>query len=55
MDTNRISAIFTLTEQQAVLAAIAIIYEKLSFLVGLTPEQRRGHPKRRTDASLSGY
>lgn len=41
MDTNRISAIFTLTEQQAVLAAIAIIYEKLSFLVGLTPEQRR--------------
>jgi hypothetical protein len=41
MDTNRISATFTLTEQQAVLAAIAIIYEKLSFLVGLTPEQRR--------------
>lgn len=39
--TTSISATLTTADQEAVLAAIITIREKLSFLVGLTPEQRR--------------
>lgn len=45
MPDNRISATLSQADQQAVLAAINTIREKLPFLVDLTPEERRALPK----------
>ena len=45
MPDNRISADISKTDQQAVLDAIETIQHKLSFLIDLTPEQRRTLPK----------
>jgi hypothetical protein len=42
MDMNRISASLPAADQEVVMLAIATIREKLSFLLGLTPEERRG-------------
>lgn len=41
MPDNRISATLSQADQQAVLAAVNTIREKLPFLVDLTPEERR--------------
>jgi hypothetical protein len=41
MTTNLISASLPTTDQAAILTAITAIREKLPFLVGLSPEQRR--------------
>jgi hypothetical protein len=41
MPDNRISATLSQADQQAVLAAIDIIRQKLPFLLDLTPEERR--------------
>ena len=45
MPDNRISASLSQADQQAVLAAIGTIREKLPFLVDLTPEERRTLPR----------
>ncbi|MDT7807489.1 MAG: hypothetical protein QOJ70_1302 [Acidobacteriota bacterium] len=45
MSENRVSATISEADRQAVLAAIETIRQKLSFLIDLTPEQRRSLPK----------
>ncbi|MGA9996216.1 MAG: hypothetical protein WBP93_12430 [Pyrinomonadaceae bacterium] len=45
MPDNRISAALSQADQQAVLAAINTIKQKLPFLIDLTPEERRTLPK----------
>lgn len=45
MPENRVSATLSEADQQAVLAAIETIRQKLPFLIDLTPEQRRSLPK----------
>lgn len=45
MPDNRISATLSQADQQAVLAAINTIREKLPFLLDLTPDERRSLPK----------
>ena len=45
MTENRISASLTPEDQQAVLAAIATIKEKLPFLLGLSPEESKSLPR----------
>ena len=45
MPDNRVSAELSEADQQAVLAAIETIRQKLPFLIDLTPEQRRSLPK----------
>jgi hypothetical protein len=45
MPDNRISADLSQTDQQAVLAAINTIRQKLPFLIDLTPEDRRALPR----------
>ena len=45
MPDNRVSATLSEADQQAVLAAIETIRQKLPFLIDLTPEQRRSLPK----------
>src|ERR1043165_988577 len=45
MPDNRISATLSPADQQAVLAAINTIREKLPFLVDLSPEERRTLPR----------
>lgn len=45
MTDNRVSAVLSEADRQAVLAAIETIRTKLPFLVDLTPEQRRSLPK----------
>ncbi|MCA1558194.1 MAG: hypothetical protein LC731_06610 [Acidobacteria bacterium] len=45
MPENRVTASLSAADQQAVLAAINTIREKLPFLVDLTPEERRTLPK----------
>jgi len=45
MPENRVSANLSQADQQAVLAAIQTIREKLPFLIDLTPEERRNLPK----------
>jgi hypothetical protein len=45
MPENRVSASLSQTDQQAVLAAIQTIREKLPFLIDLTPDERRRLPK----------
>ena len=45
MPDNRVSATLSEADQQAVLAAINTIRQKLPFLIDLTPEQRRSLPK----------
>ena len=45
MPDNRVSAALSEADQQAVLAAIETIRQKLPFLIDLTPEQRRSLPK----------
>ena len=45
MPDNRISAGLSQADQQAVLAAVDTIREKLPFLIDLTPEERRALPK----------
>lgn len=45
MTDNRISADLSQADQQAVLAAIQTIKQKLPFLIDLTPEDRRTLPK----------
>jgi hypothetical protein len=42
---NRVSAVLSDADREAVLAAIETIRTKLSFLIDLTPEQRRALPK----------
>ncbi|HAN47072.1 MAG TPA: hypothetical protein DCQ32_11085 [Cyanobacteria bacterium UBA8156] len=42
---NRISASLTPEDQQAVMAAIATLREKLPFLTDISPEERRSLPK----------
>ena len=44
MPDNRIRATLSQADQQAVLAAIKVIREKLPFLIDLTPEERSGLP-----------
>jgi len=41
MAENRVSAVLSQDDRDAVLAAIEIIHAKLPFLIGLTPDQRR--------------
>jgi hypothetical protein len=45
MPENRVNATLSAADQQAVLAAINTIREKLPFLIDLTPEERRALPK----------
>ncbi|UBF29274.1 hypothetical protein K9N68_16420 [Kovacikia minuta CCNUW1] len=45
MPANRISAALSATEQQEVMSAIATIRQKLSFLVDLSPEERKSLAK----------
>jgi hypothetical protein len=45
MTENRVSAAISEADQQAVLAAIETIRQKLPFLIDLSPEQRRSLPK----------
>jgi hypothetical protein len=45
MPENRVSASLTQADQQAVLAAIQTIRQKLPFLIDLTPDERRKLPK----------
>jgi hypothetical protein len=45
MPDNRVSAAISEADQQAVLAAIETIRQKLPFLIDLSPEQRRSLPK----------
>jgi hypothetical protein len=45
MSENRVSATISEADQQAVLAAIETIRQKLPFLIDLSPEQRRSLPK----------
>jgi hypothetical protein len=45
MPDNRISATLSQADQQAVLAAIQTIRQKLPFLIDLTPEERRSLPR----------
>lgn len=45
MPENRVSAKLSAADQQAVLAAIGTIRQKLPFLVDLTPEERHKLPK----------
>jgi hypothetical protein len=45
MQDNRISASLSAADQQAVLAAIRTIREKLPFLIDLSPEERRSLPR----------
>lgn len=45
MPENRVSAEISDADQQAVLAAIETIRQKLPFLIDLSPEQRRSLPK----------
>ena len=45
MPDNRVSATISQADQQAVLAAIETIRQRLPFLIDLTPEQRRSLPK----------
>ena len=45
MPDNRISAALTQADQQAVLAAVNTIREKLPFLIDLTPEERKALPR----------
>lgn len=42
MTTNLISAALPADDQAVILAALATVRDKLPFLAGLTPEQRRG-------------
>lgn len=45
MSENRVSAVLSEADRKAVLDAIETIRTKLSFLIDLTPEQRRSLPK----------
>jgi hypothetical protein len=45
MPDNRVSASLSQADQQAVLAAVNTIREKLPFLIDLTPDERRALPK----------
>src|ERR1051325_9291352 len=45
MPENRVSASLSQADQQAVMEAIQTIREKLSFLIDLTPDERRKLPK----------
>lgn len=45
MPDNRISTTLSQADQQAVLAAVQTIREKLPFLIDLTPDERRSLPK----------
>lgn len=45
MQENRVSASLSEADRQAVLSALAVVREKLPFLVDLTPEERRALPK----------
>jgi hypothetical protein len=45
MPDNRVSAVLSETDRQALLAAIETIRTKLPFLIDLSPEQRRSLPK----------
>ena len=45
MTTNRISAVLTLADREAVMTAILTIKSKLPFLVDLTAEERKALPK----------
>lgn len=45
MTTNQISATLDQTNRDAVMAAIAMLKEKLPFLIDLTAEQRKSLPK----------
>lgn len=45
MAENRVTASLPTADQQAVLAAIQTIRQKLPFLIDLTPEERRALPK----------
>jgi len=45
MPENRVSAVLSDADRQAILAAIETIRTKLPFLIDLTPEQRRSLPK----------
>jgi hypothetical protein len=42
MAENRVSAVLSSADREAVLAAIQTIHSKLPFLISLTPEQRKG-------------
>lgn len=46
MPENRISAALSQADQQAVLAAVQTIREKLPFLIDLSPEERRARRPR---------
>ena len=46
MPDNRISAALSQADQQAVLAAVNTIREKLPFLIDLSPDERRSLPTR---------
>ncbi len=45
MNENRVSGTMTPEDQQAVLAAIETIKQKLPFLIDLSPEERRSLPR----------
>lgn len=45
MQENRVSVSLSEADRQAVLSALATVREKLTFLVDLSPEERRGLPK----------
>jgi len=45
MNDNRVSAVLTPADVDAVMAAIATIRQKLPFLIDLTPEERHDLPK----------
>src|SRR5437764_76800 len=45
MPDNRVSAVLSETDQQAVMAAINTIRQKLPFLIDLSAEDRRSLPK----------
>jgi hypothetical protein len=45
MPANRVSAMLTISDREVVLDAIATIKEKLSFLIDLTPDERKAMPK----------
>src|SRR5256886_11047064 len=50
MNTNRVSATLSTTDQEAVMAALGVIREKLPFLIDLTTAER----EMRKDAQLLG-
>ena len=45
MAENRVSAVLSEADRKAVLDAVETIRQKLSFLIDLSPEQRRSLPK----------